>query len=89
MNHMWGYENFKTTDKSRNLWINALITFGEGWHNNHHAKASSFDFGSSVSGRWHEFDPCMILMIPFAPPSEVKRLWSKRKDAILAYNNKE
>jgi len=84
-----GYKNSDNGDQSTNVWWIGYFHWGSGWHNNHHAKASSFDFGSSVSGRWHEFDPCMILMIPFAPPSEVKRLWSKRKDAILAYNNKE
>ena len=35
--HMWGYRNYKTTDDSRNNWWVALITYGEGWHNNHHA----------------------------------------------------
>lgn len=57
MNHMWGYRNFETTDNSRNLWINALITFGEGWHNNHHARPGNYDFGSGTSGKWWEFDP--------------------------------
>jgi stearoyl-CoA desaturase (delta-9 desaturase) len=84
-----GYRNFNTKDQSTNVWWIGYFHWGSGWHNNHHQEASSFDFGSSVSGRAHELDPCMILMIPFAPPSEVKRLWSKRKDAILAYNTKE
>ncbi len=35
--HMWGYKNYETTDDSRNNWWVALITYGEGWHNNHHA----------------------------------------------------
>jgi len=35
--HLWGYRNFETKDGSRNLWWVALGTFGEGWHNNHHA----------------------------------------------------
>lgn len=56
MNHMWGYINFPTTDKSRNLWINALVTFGEGWHNNHHARPGNYDFGSGTSGKWWEWD---------------------------------
>lgn len=34
--HLWGSQRFDTGDQSRNnLWL-ALITFGEGWHNNHH-----------------------------------------------------
>jgi stearoyl-CoA desaturase (delta-9 desaturase) len=56
MNHRWGYVNFKTSDNSKNLWFNALITFGEGWHNNHHARPKNYDFGSGTSGRWWEFD---------------------------------
>ncbi len=35
-NHMWGYRNFDSDDNSRNLWWVALLTYGEGWHNNHH-----------------------------------------------------
>ena len=35
--HMWGYRNYETTDDSRNNWWVALLTYGEGWHNNHHA----------------------------------------------------
>ena len=57
MNHKWGYQNFKTSDQSRNLWINAIFTFGEGWHNNHHARPGNYDFGSGTSGKWWEFDP--------------------------------
>ena len=56
MNHKWGYINFQTTDKSRNNWLNALFTFGEGWHNNHHARPGNYDFGSGTSGKWWEFD---------------------------------
>ena len=35
--HLWGYRNYETRDESRNLWWVALLAFGEGWHNNHHA----------------------------------------------------
>ncbi|MDZ7957720.1 MAG: fatty acid desaturase [Aulosira sp. DedQUE10] len=34
--HIFGYRRFNTTDSSRNNWFLALITLGEGWHNNHH-----------------------------------------------------
>jgi stearoyl-CoA desaturase (delta-9 desaturase) len=82
-----GYQNSDNKDVSTNVWWLGYFHWGSGWHNNHHKKASSFDFGTSVSGRPHEFDPCMILMIPFAPPSEVKRLWDIRKDAIINNHN--
>jgi len=34
--HTWGYRNYDTKDQSANLWWVALLSFGEGWHNNHH-----------------------------------------------------
>src|SRR3989338_824377 len=35
--HMWGYQTYKAGDFSRNNWWVALLSFGEGWHNNHRA----------------------------------------------------
>jgi fatty-acid desaturase len=35
--HLWGSRRFDTRDDSRNNGLVALVTFGEGWHNNHHA----------------------------------------------------
>ncbi len=34
--HKFGYRTYETSDDSRNCWWAALVTFGEGWHNNHH-----------------------------------------------------
>jgi fatty-acid desaturase len=50
--HMWGTQRFKTKDDSRNNWWVALVTFGEGWHNNHHAHPRSARHGL----RWYELD---------------------------------
>jgi stearoyl-CoA desaturase (delta-9 desaturase) len=51
--HLWGRQRFQTGDDSRNsLWV-ALLTFGEGWHNNHHAHPRSARHGLA----WYEFDP--------------------------------
>ena len=50
--HMWGARRFDTRDDSRNNWWVALITFGEGWHNNHHAHPTSARHGLT----WYEFD---------------------------------
>lgn len=36
LSHVWGKRRYQTTDDSRNNWVLALITLGEGWHNNHH-----------------------------------------------------
>ncbi|MCC6795550.1 MAG: fatty acid desaturase [Candidatus Hydrogenedentes bacterium] len=54
--HMWGYTNYKTTDNSKNTWWVALLTFGEGWHNNHHADQRSAAHGH----RWWEIDQTYI-----------------------------
>ncbi len=50
--HTFGYRNFDSPDLSRNCWWVALLTFGEGWHNNHHAFPQSARHGL----RWFEFD---------------------------------
>lgn len=57
-----GYKNFELDNKSTNIPILAFLTWGNGWHNNHHAYPSSYDFGKSVSGRLTEFDPCVIFL---------------------------
>lgn len=43
--HLWGYRNYETGEQSRNNWLVALISNGEGWHNNHHADARSARHG--------------------------------------------
>jgi len=50
--HMWGRQRFATGEDSRNSWWVALLTFGEGWHNNHHAHPTSARHGL----RWYEID---------------------------------
>ena len=50
--HLWGSRKFETRDDSKNSWWVALITFGEGWHNNHHAYPTSARHGM----RWYEID---------------------------------
>jgi stearoyl-CoA desaturase (delta-9 desaturase) len=56
--HMWGARRFATRDDSRNNWWVALMTFGEGWHNNHHAHPTSARHGLA----WYEFDPSWLLI---------------------------
>ncbi len=36
LSHVFGKRRYKTTDTSKNNWLLALVTLGEGWHNNHH-----------------------------------------------------
>lgn len=50
--HIWGYRTYETTDDSKNLWWVALLAFGEGWHNNHHA----YQRIASAGHKWYEID---------------------------------
>ena len=59
----YGYRNFETEDLSRNIPLLGWLVWGNGWHNNHHARPGYFDFGHTISGK-KEFDPC-ILFLPF------------------------
>jgi stearoyl-CoA desaturase (delta-9 desaturase) len=43
--HMFGRQDYRARDESRNNWLVALLVFGEGWHNNHHAFPSSARHG--------------------------------------------
>lgn len=52
LNHLFGYRNFSTGDNSKNNVITGFVTWGEGWHNNHHASPSK----PSFSYRWWEVD---------------------------------
>ncbi|KAL0010682.1 hypothetical protein SO802_005790 [Lithocarpus litseifolius] len=50
--HVWGKQPWKTCDLSRNNWWVALLSFGEGWHNNHHA----FEYSARHGLEWWELD---------------------------------
>jgi len=50
--HLWGRRRFETRDDSTNSWWVALFSFGEGWHNNHHAHPVSARHGLI----WYEID---------------------------------
>ncbi len=57
--HTVGHRRFATRDdNSRNLGVVALLAWGEGWHNNHHAFPYSAAFGLS----WYEFDPGFLFI---------------------------
>ncbi len=73
--HMWGRRRFMTTDRSRNNWWVALLTFGEGWHNNHHAHPLSARHGLA----WYEVDLnwygiCFLRLLGLAKDVKLPRL---------------
>lgn len=78
----FGYRNFDTKDRSRNVPLLAYLTWGQGWHNNHHAKASSYDFGKAVSGKNLEWDPSLIFVPVIATADSRKKIFESRKNAV-------
>jgi stearoyl-CoA desaturase (delta-9 desaturase) len=56
--HTFGYRTYRTDDRSKNNWWVALISWGEGWHNNHHA----FQFSARLGLQWFEFDPVWLVI---------------------------
>jgi stearoyl-CoA desaturase (delta-9 desaturase) len=50
--HKFGYKTYESNDQSRNCWWVALVTYGEGWHNNHHA----FQYSARHGLQWWEVD---------------------------------
>jgi stearoyl-CoA desaturase (delta-9 desaturase) len=68
--HKWGYRNFKVLDKSVNNPLLGIFMFGEGWHNNHHAKP----YKKSFSNHWWEIDISFLLirLIEIAPSRNKK-----------------
>jgi sn-1 stearoyl-lipid 9-desaturase len=56
--HMFGYKSHESGDNSRNCWWVALLTYGEGWHNNHHA----YQYSARHGLRWWEFDLTWLMI---------------------------
>ncbi|MGD9600035.1 MAG: acyl-CoA desaturase [Steroidobacteraceae bacterium] len=52
LSHVFGRQRYRTGDSSRNNWLLALVTLGEGWHNNHHHYPSAVRQGFY----WWELD---------------------------------
>ncbi len=82
--HMWGKRRFNTRDDSRNNWWVAAITFGEGWHNNHHAHPASARHGLA----WYEFDPSWLTLKLLRKIGIVSNVQVARLDQGLAAEKK-
>jgi stearoyl-CoA desaturase (delta-9 desaturase) len=77
--HVHGRKRYVTGDDSRNNWLLALVTMGEGWHNNHHAHQSSVRQGF----RWWEIDVTYYILVALSrlgivwdlkmPPEQILR----------------
>ncbi|MES2744046.1 MAG: fatty acid desaturase [Bdellovibrionota bacterium] len=88
--HLWGYRTYDVNDSATNNWWVGLLTFGEGWHNNHHAYSDVAPAGH----RWWEVDTTWMLIktlsffglathIKLPPPINAKaksdKDWDKQK----------
>jgi stearoyl-CoA desaturase (delta-9 desaturase) len=58
LTHLWGSRRYPTTDTSRNNFFTALVTFGEGWHNNHHW----YPYSTRQGFFWWELDLTYYLL---------------------------
>ncbi|WP_131767715.1 acyl-CoA desaturase [Candidatus Protofrankia californiensis] len=84
--HMFGTRPYESKENSRNGGIFALVTFGESWHNNHHAFPESSSFGL----RWYRLDPgyWLIRMLALCGLAwDLKRPSEERMKASLIPRN--
>lgn len=87
--HVVGRQRYLTGDDSRNCWWIALLTFGEGWHNNHHYYSASVRQGF----RWYELDISYLVLKVLswfgivwdlqAPPEHVLRNERKPSGVVI------
>lgn len=87
--HVLGHQRYLTGDQSRNNWWLALLTFGEGWHNNHHHYQSAARQGF----RWYEVDLSYYLLRMLSavglvwelqtPPGHVVRNQQRLRRAVM------
>jgi fatty-acid desaturase len=80
--HVLGYRNYETTDGSRNHWLVAIVAYGEGWHNNHHADQRAAAHGH----QWWEMDMTynvvqLLEMVGLAKNVVRPRAWRQRMKA--------
>ncbi|HEY1779900.1 MAG TPA: acyl-CoA desaturase [Roseiarcus sp.] len=78
--HLVGRRRYVTGDDSRNNWLLAIITMGEGWHNNHHAYQSSARQGFY----WWEYDPTFYVLKLF---ERLGLVWNLKRPTIEVLQN--
>ena len=78
--HLHGSRRYLTGDQSRNNWLLAILTMGEGWHNNHHAHQSSARQGF----RWWEYDPTFYLLWLL---ERVGLVWDLKRPSMAVLRN--
>lgn len=79
-----GAQTYNTGDLSRNNWWVAVLAFGEGWHNNHHA----FEFSARHGMEWWQFDVTWLIIagLKAVGLADNVKLPSEKQKARLAFN---
>jgi sn-1 stearoyl-lipid 9-desaturase len=80
--HLWGTRRFETKEDSKNNGFVALLTWGEGWHNNHHAHPTSARHGLT----WYEFD---INWLQLKVLEKIGLIWEMKEFDLKAYEAKQ
>ena len=80
--HCFGTRRFQTQEQSHNFGLVALLTFGESWHNNHHAFPGSASFGLE----WYRLDPASWLIQLLAALDLASDIKVPSKDKIAAHS---
>ncbi|KAL5722270.1 hypothetical protein ACHQM5_005810 [Ranunculus cassubicifolius] len=86
--HTWGHQAWNTKDLSKNNWLVALVTFGEGWHNNHHA----FEYSARQGLEWWQIDMtwwAIKLLEHFGLATNVKVPTEDQKEKMSFKKNNE
>jgi stearoyl-CoA desaturase (delta-9 desaturase) len=78
--HLWGRRRYATSDTSKNSLLLALVTMGEGWHNNHHYYQSTANQGFF----WWEIDPSYYVLRLLAQLRLVRDLRTPPAHVLLA-----
>ena len=78
--HKFGYKTFESDDYSTNCWWVAVVTYGEGWHNNHHA----FQFSARHGLRWWEIDVTWMTIQLLSKLGLAKKIKLPKKEDMQA-----
>ncbi|XP_042517625.1 palmitoyl-monogalactosyldiacylglycerol delta-7 desaturase, chloroplastic-like isoform X2 [Macadamia integrifolia] len=83
--HVWGRQAWNTGDLSRNNWWVALLAFGEGWHNNHHA----FEYSARHGLDWWELDMtwCVVRLLQAVGLATDVKVPSETHKQRMAFHN--
>ncbi|KAL5710962.1 hypothetical protein ACHQM5_021465 [Ranunculus cassubicifolius] len=83
--HTWGQQAWNTKDLSKNNWFVALITFGEGWHNNHHA----FEYSARQGLEWWQIDMTwwVIKLLEYVGVATNVKLPTKAQKEKMSFEN--